>query len=262
MKNKKTKTSTHDRSFVVRWHLIIAACLLIRMTSVLSQTNEPPPVPKWDAAVELGATVTSGNSESVHVTHTGRSDKKWDVHERHFGADIAYGESDDVKNNDRYKAFGQYNHLFTERFYGYLRADALHDSIAEVEYRFTLGPGVGYYLIKTAATSLSVETGPGIVFEKQGHEERNYFTLRIAEKFEHKFNDKVKIWEMLEYLPQIDDWSNNYIVNGELGVETAMSKAWALKVVFQDTYDNEPAPGRKENDLKLIAAVVWKFLGK
>ncbi len=237
------------------------ARLLLAADPAVSQTNAPPPPPKWDASVALGFTLTEGNSDSVLFTLTGRADKKWGRHEVHLGTDIAYGESDSIKNNENARAFGQYNYLFTERWYAYIRADGLHDSIADIEYRFTIGPGVGYYFIKTASTSFSLEGGPGVVFEKQGSDKHNYFTARIAERFEHKFNERVKIWEMVEFLPQLDNF-NNFIVNSELGVESALSRAWALRVVLQDTYDNEPAPGREENDLKLIAAVAWKYIPK
>jgi putative salt-induced outer membrane protein YdiY len=221
-----------------------------------AQTNSPP---KWDVSAAAGLTLTKGNSDTVLFTLTGRGDKKWAANELHLGLDATYGETEDVKNNESLRGFAQYNRLFTERWYGYLRGDGLHDGIADIEYRFTIGPGVGYYFIKNPTTRFSLEGGPAAVFEKQGSDTHSYFTARIAEQFEHKFNDRVRIWEMLEFLPQVDRFEN-FIINGEVGVETALSKAWALRVVLQDTYDNEPAPGRDENDLKLIVAVAWKLI--
>jgi hypothetical protein len=32
-----------------------------------------------------------------------------------------------------------------------------------------------------------------------------------------------------------------------------------MRAVLQDIYDNEPAKGRKNNDLKLITSLVYKF---
>ncbi len=219
-------------------------------------TNPPP---RWDVSVALGLTATRGNSDTVLVSLGARADKKWGVNELHLGTDGTYGEQNDVKNNESLRGFLQYNRLFTERWYGYARVEGLHDALADVEYRFTISPGVGYYLIKNAQTSLSVEGGPGVVFEKQGRDTHNYFTARIAEKFEHKFNDRVRIWESLEFLPELDNF-NNYIVNAEAGVESALSKSWSLRLVLQDTYDNEPAPDRKKNDFKVIAALAWKLV--
>ncbi len=220
----------------------------------------PPPLtppPKWDLSLALGATLTEGNSDSVLFTLIGRADKKFEPHELHLGVDLSYGETEDVKNNETARAFGQYNYLFTDRLFGYVRAEALHDAIADVEYRFTIGPGVGYYFIKREMTTLSVEGGPAFVYEKVGGEETGYLTARIAERFEHKFNDRARIWQTLEFLPQVDDLEN-FIINAEIGVESAITGNWAISLILQDTYDNVPAEGREENDVKLIAAVKWK----
>lgn len=256
----KIKTHNLLKRKTTRSIALGCAALLAALTGVVkaaeTDTNAPP---KWDVSAGAGVTLTKGNSDTALYTVNGRADKIWNANELHLGIDASYGENDSVKNNETLRGFGQYNRLFTERWYGYLRAEGLHDGIADVEYRFTIGPGVGYYFIKTATTHFSVEGGPAAVFEKQGGERNNYFTLRIAEKFDHKFSDRVRVWEMAEFLPQVDRWKN-YIINAEIGVESALSKSWALRLVLQDTYDNEPAPGRENNDLKLIAGVQWKLI--
>ena len=68
------------------------------------------------------------------------------------------------------------------------------------------------------------------------------------------------MWETAEWLPSLKNFSH-YIVNAEVGVEADLSKdkKWALRTYLQDTYNSVPAPGRKNNDLKLVAAVAYKF---
>jgi putative salt-induced outer membrane protein len=225
---------------------------------------EEPAKPKWSRSAFLGATITAGNSDSVLVTANVLAERKGGPNEYSLGLDGAYGELDSEKNVETLHGFAQYNRLFTERFYGYARVDGLHDAIADVEYRFTLGPGVGYYLIKTkddekkTATSLNVEGGPAFITEKVGRDENNYFALRVAEKFEHKFSDTARVWEMVEFLPQIDDW-NNFIINGEVGVEATLTSKLLVRLVVSDTYDNEPAPDRKKNDVKVVSSIGYKF---
>ena len=221
-------------------------------------TPAPPPPPKWDLSVALGATLTEGNSDSVMFSVIGRADKKFEPHEIHAGFDLTYGETDDVKSTETARAFGQYNYLFTDRWYAYLRAEALHDAIADVEYRFTIGPGVGYYIIKRPMTTLAVEGGPAFVYEKVGSDTSGYFTARIAERFEHKFSETARVWQSLEFLPQVDDL-DNFIINAEIGAEAALTTSWAVSVIVQDTYDNVPAEGREENDFKLISALKCKY---
>ena len=136
--------------------------------------------------------------------------------------------------------------------------DALHDDIADVQYRVTLSSGVGYYFIKNTNTFLRGEVGPGVVFEKQGGETDTYMTVRAAERFEHQLSKTAKIWQSAEILPDVSDW-NKYVVNAEIGIEVAVNTKWSLRVYLQDTYDNQPAPDREPNDLKLVAGTVYKF---
>ena len=81
----------------------------------------------------------------------------------------------------------------------------------------------------------------------------------MAERFEYKLTDTTRLWETFEYLPKVDDWANNYLLNFEAGIETSINKHWSLRVVFQDQYASEPASGRKHNDLRLLAGTAYKF---
>lgn len=217
-----------------------------------------PPPPKWESSVTLGLTLTRGNSDTLLFTGNAQTEHKTKENELTFGFDGAYGKNDGVKNTAYLHAFGQYNHLFNDRFFGYLRLDGLHDDIAEIAYRVTFSPGAGYYFVKEKMTTLAGEVGPGIVTEHQGHEYRTYATLRLAERFEHKFENKARIWQSIEFLPQVDRFGN-FIVNAEVGVDAPLSQKMSLTVYLQDTYDNEPAAGRKSNDLKLVSGIKYKF---
>lgn len=219
---------------------------------------EPPPPPRWNSSAAAGLTLTSGNSDTLVATANIGTEKKWDRNEAAFGIDGSYGEQDDEKNIEMLHGFGQYNRLFTDRFFGLFRADAMHDAIADVEYRVTLSPGLGYYFIKNKTTFLRGELGPGVVFEKVGGETDTYMTIRVAERFEHQLSKTAKIWQSAEWLPDVSDW-DNYVINAEIGIEVAINTKWSLRTYIQDTYDNQPAPDRKHNDVKLVAATAYKF---
>jgi len=225
----------------------------------LAQTQPPPPPPPvWESSATLGLSLAKGNSDTLLFTGNIKTQKKGPKDEWAFGADGAYGENNSVKNNDSIHGFGQYNRLFSDRWFGYARADALYDGIADVDYRVTLSPGIGYYFIKEKATTLAAEVGPGVVIEKLGGKSDTYATLRVAERFEHKFSDHARLWQRAEYLPQVTDFGN-YLINFEIGVAASFTKKMELTVMLQDNYASDPAPGRKENDLKLISGITYKF---
>lgn len=240
-----------------------AACLISVSASGqdAAATNAPPKSPPWDVSAAAGLTLTRGNSRTLLFTANVLGTKKWDEgkNELDLGVDGIYGKNEGVKNAESFHGFGQYNRLFTDRWFGYFRVDGLHDAIADIRYRFVLGPGAGYYFIKNTNTMFRGEAGVAYLDERDyNRTTRSYITLRLAERFEQKLSAAAKLWESVEFLPQVDKFSN-YIINSELGVETAMSKHFSLMTYLQDTYHSQPADSRLKNDIKLVSAIKYKF---
>ncbi len=218
-------------------------------------TNTPQ---LWESTLSFGLTLTRGNSDTMLMDSAIKSHRNNLTNEVTLSIEGTYGEDHSVKNNESLHGIGQYNHLFSDRFYGYARGDGFHDAIADLTYRFTLSPGVGYYFLKEKETTLAVEAGPSCVLEKLDGSRENYAAARVAERFERKIDDHARIWENVEFLPQFDQ-GNNFLMNAEVGVETPLTKRLSLSVVAQDNYINLPAPGRLRNDLKLISGLIYKF---
>lgn len=246
---------------------LIFAFLLGIVGAARAQTNNAATTNKWVSSVSLGMTVTRGNSDTLMVSATGVTEKKWYNNDLSLGADALYGESKlsgttgSTETADRDHAFVQYNRSFTPQFYTYARVDGLHDGIADIDYRATLAPGVGYYIIKNKSMDLDVEAGPGYIFQKLNDSDpQDFVTLRLSEKFDYTIGPHSKVWEKVDILPQVDDF-NNYIVNAELGIEAGLNKKnnLALRAVLDDNYNNVPAEGHLKNDLELITSIVYKF---
>lgn len=258
---------------------------VVTVTNVVAAVPAPAPVPAapaapaknpWQSAVSAGLTLTRGNSQSMLFTADILTEKKTKENEYSFGAGVSYGNQSSLQNLpapftgaittskdtvNAYTAFGQWNHLFTDMFFGYVRADVLRDTISSIDYRLNLGPGVGYYLIKKGTTTLAFEAGAGFENEhllNSANAYQSFATVRLAERFEHKFNDRARLWQKVELLPDVGNF-NNYVVNFEIGVEAAVSKSFSLKTYLDDTYNNLPATGRQKNDAKIVAGVSYKF---
>jgi putative salt-induced outer membrane protein YdiY len=148
--------------------------------------------------------------------------------------------------------------MLNDRLYASLDAVAIYDDISEIDYRVTVGPGIGVYLVKNERVSLSFEAGPSYVWEEVGDVEDDYLALRAAQRLDVKFNAGAKMWESVEYLPDTADF-NSHLINAELGVETTVTEGIVLRVVVQNKYDSEPAAGREQNDLSLASSLGVKF---
>jgi putative salt-induced outer membrane protein YdiY len=258
--------------------ITVTNIVTITVTNIVTLTNEPakadvapaevtpaaapitaPPKYPWLSSIGAGLTLTRGNSDTLLVTASAATDKKTPDNEISLGADGAYGENNSIKDVDTIHGFGQYNHLFSERFYGYARAEGLHDGVADLQYRLTLGPGAGYYFLKETNTTFAGEFGTAFVTQKLGDETDSYQTLRLAENFEHKFKRYgARFWESVEILPQVNKF-DNYIMNAEVGIESSLSATISLKTYLVDNFNNEPAAGREKNDVKLVSGISYKF---
>jgi putative salt-induced outer membrane protein YdiY len=254
-----------EKSYAVgrRAGLLVAAALCLGW-SVTSAQDKPAKQKGWETTAAAGVTLTRGNSETFLATLSLDTKRKWQKDEAIFGANAGYGEATvggvDQKNTEFLRGFGQYNRLFNERLYGGLRLDGEYDGIAGVDYRFRVSPLLGYYLIKNAKTTLNLEVGPSVVFENlKTKPSDTYYGMRAGERFEHKLTATTKIWQSFEYIPNVERWVEDYLLIGEAGIDTAITKKLSLRAVFQDTYDSEPAAGRKNNDMRLITGLAYKL---
>ena len=235
----------------------IAVLLMVGfMAAKVTQAQEDA---AFKSTLSAGVTLTEGNSETlqanVGLVTEGEKEGLGSVR---AGIEANYGEStvDGVKettvNNAR--AFAGVRKTITPRTFGALDGSILQDDIADIDYRATLGPGLGTYLVKKEKTSLSIEAGPAYIWEDVGGVREDYFAFRFAERLDYALSETAKIWQSLEYLPRSDDFGD-YLLNAELGVEAAMTTRLNLRLVLQNKYDSTPGEDLEKNDLTLIAGI-------
>jgi len=236
--------------------LVILASLSLGLTASAT-TN------RLETTLSAGATLTDGNTKTqqgnIRLVTEGERDKLGSFK---VGADAKYGKSekdgveDTTVNNA--KGFANVKKTLSEKTFAYFDVTLDHDEIADLSYRLTAGPGVGVFLVKSDANKLSFEAGPTFVSEEKAGEKDEYLALRMGENGEMRFPNKSKIWESIEYLPQIDDVTR-YLINTELGIEAAVNHRISLRLVLQDKYDSEPGDDLEGNDLSLIAGISLKI---
>lgn len=103
----------------------------------------------------------------------------------------------------------------------------LYDELAEIDYRTNLDPTYGYYFIKDNQFKFKLEGGPSYIFEKVGQKSDDYLAPRLADRFDWALTCTSKIYQLAEILFDVND-SDNYIINAEIGVESALTTALSL----------------------------------
>lgn len=237
---------------------IVAVAALSMAATAQELTNKT-----FKTSLALGAAITDGNSQTMQLNGSivGEGEKEG-LGSFRAGIEANYGEStvNETKDTtaDNTKLFANAKRTLTPHSFAYADTSVFRDDIALIDYRAILGPGAGYYFLKNDKTTLSAEAGVSYVWEKVESVRDSYTALRAAERFEHKFSETAKLWESVEYIPQADDLEN-YLVNAEVGVQSALNAHLNLRLVLQRKYDNQPAPDREKADLNLIAGISATF---
>ena len=238
-------------------------------TNAPAATKPPAALPKppspWYTTVSMNAAVARGNADTLLIWAALNSLRKWDKNEIALGVDATYGSNSDPTTRketttaQNYGLYAQYNRILSDRVYLGLRSDARQDRIAFVDYRVTVAPALGYYVIKDDRLKVKTESGPAFIFESlQGAGTANYLTLRLAEEVQWKINDRASIIQGMEYLPQVADFGN-FVMNFNLGLSAKITEKASATITFQDFYRSVPAPGRRGNDLRLMAGISYSF---
>jgi len=250
--------------FVLLLAVLVPAVLVARRAAVAA--DAAPSVRPWQTSLSVGLTLTAGNSETL-VANAGLAiEKESKPNLLRAGTEVSYGETvvetesgatDRETTMQNAKAYANYKRAFARAF-GYLDGAALHDEIADVQYRVIVGPGIGWFAIDSERAKLSLEFGPGWLTEEVANEQDDMFTARVAERFSYHLSKTAKLWQSLEYLADSADL-DDYLLNAEFGVEAAVNSHLSLRLVVQDKYDSVPAEARDENDLTVIGGLSYRL---
>lgn len=220
----------------------------------------------WDTSIAVGLNLTQGNSDTVLGSASIRTEHEEGAHSFRMGAEGAYGETevtreggetDDEVTAQNAKAAANYK-LKADVPYLYVDATWEHDDVADVDYRFIGGPGVGTSIINRDDLKFETDVGVAYVREDVGGVTDDYASVRFSEYVKWQISETAKLWQEAVILPRADDF-DDYLLNGELGVEAALNASMSLRIVVQDKYDSTPAAGQEKNDVAVISALAWRL---
>lgn len=240
------------------FHHLRRALVPFLLLAIGAQAEDATPEPSrtWSLSVALGVTANRGNSDNTTATAGILAEGKTEERELRAGGDIAYGESDDKTDTNNGKLFAEYRELLGSRNYALANLSALYDRQADISYRVTVALGLGHYFIKGERSLFSVDIGPAGVFERVGGEDDQFASLRIGQRAELKTSETSKVWEEVEYLPDVSDF-DRYLFNAEVGAEASVTTHIKLRIVLKNSYNSRPAADHDENDLSIIGSLVW-----
>jgi putative salt-induced outer membrane protein YdiY len=229
-----------------------------RVNNIPGKTEAKPSETGWRRSLELGVSTSRGNSDTLRLDGAISGSKETEENAYFLKVGGRYGESDEQKDTENAAGEAKAQRRLTERVYAAAEANAFHDQIADLAYRARGSLSLGRHFIWTERTVLNAEIGPGYVAEKKGGAADGFMAGRVAQYLEHLVTPSLQIWETVEYVPNLEDFTV-YYVNASIGLETVLVSNLSLRFVVEDRYDNSPAEGKESNDLTTTTALAWSF---
>jgi putative salt-induced outer membrane protein len=231
------------------------------MVSAIATAGYAEETKKWSDQAELSFVDTAGNTDVTSLAAKNRL--RYAFSEDLVGSwklAALYAETDGEKTAESYATELRMDYDYTDKIYFAGIGGWFKDEFAGIESRYYIGPAVGYRYLTGPKHFLTGEAGLNYVMEEYTDEtDSNYLQGRLFGIYEYAFTDKNRFSQSLEFLYDFED-SDNYNINSETAVISALTDAFSLKASYVIKYDNEPVPATLDDtDTILSVALVANF---
>ena len=213
---------------------------------------------RWEPGVFFGMESNAGNTDTLTLNAGASLDGAIGDHEIRLAGEGSYGEESSDTTTEKFDGEAQYNWVFDDPWYAYARNEFNYDQIALIDYRLILSPGLGRYIVQNDTWDLALEAGPGYLWEKVADVSDDGPTARFAQRYHRTVTENTTVFQQIEFLPRIDDFGD-YILDGQIGIDAAMGGGFSTRIAIKDRYDPEPGEGLEENDVQVIAGIIYKI---
>ena len=197
----------------------------------------------WHYEAGLDITGKTGNSEQLGTSFSFRATCKssYDTLQLYTGYDRQV--TDGAKSTDQGRLGSDYQNNFLGRFSWYARDELGFNYISAINFYNTAAAGLGYYVVKNKADSLTFRAGLGHRYEDYstaGARNLNALTLDLG-----LINDlTLKTWSMhnlITYTPSVDNFSTYRIYHESYIQLPTVNPHWKFRVGVSNDYYN-PLP--------------------
>lgn len=229
----------------------------------------------WKGVGELGLSVSRGNARAENLNAKlgfTRETEQWNLGFnlaalRAKGEVMVNGVESFEVNANRYEAETSAGYKVNDQhsLVGTFRAE--RDDFAAYRDQLTLAIGYQWQVLKSDATDLSFEGGPGYrrlraqplflgtpPVEVQPDWESDLI-VRGEMKYRHQLTETTTLTDTL----LVESGDSNTFIRNDLGISVAINASLALKAGLQHRHNTEAAPGQKKTDTLLTTNLVYNF---
>ncbi len=241
-----------------------AAALALMATTVVSASAEEEQEPAelgWTGKAILAASLASGDVNVFTGHLEGSAERKWESDVLRLGLNGIYGLTDGEQNANAQAATGDWRHFLSERIFSYLDAEFGRDTIQQINWRFigNLGPGWRVWRAEEKRR-LDLELGVGYRHEEYRGptQTRDDVNLRFAFEHLNRIGPALEVGHSGELLLPAND-PDGFLARSELILSLPLGGAWHYRSSVGLEYQNEPAMGNEEVNVRATAGLEFRF---
>ena len=206
--------------------------------------------------IELGAIITSGNTEEENVSYGVTVDWLRENWEYQFTSDgLRNSRFGDVTAQRFYHVARGRRELDENSFWG-VRGAYEDDRFNGFDYQADVTVTYGRNFLTTVDNmSLSTEIGPGYRRSVTAVDEFNEIIVRAAGEYVWNLSEAANFFQNLS----IEAGEESTIYRSETGVESALLENLALRVSFNVRHQTDVPVDRENTDTQTAVSVVWSF---
>ncbi|KIN70212.1 Salt-stress induced outer membrane protein [Sulfitobacter noctilucicola] len=219
----------------------------------------------WRGSFALSASGTSGNTDTGELSGAGRLTYGIGDWNHLAGFAIEYGESNGVKNEEKFFATYEGSRYFTPSFYAFGIARFQYDGLLTDTNGVTvdgsetdafLGFGPGYRVLNKDNHTWRVQAGPGVRYFKDvnGVSETEVGFIASSRYF-YAITDTVSFTNDTDILGS----DLNTIVSNDAGVNFKVTDNLSTRINYRTDYNTDPVAGLKSTDNTLGVSLVLGF---
>jgi len=229
--------------------------------SKVTQINpKPKPVIKISARVNVGASRTTGNTDTGAAHLDGRFMARTEKNRITITGEYDWEESEG--DTTVKKALGSiaYDQFFTSKWYGYGKVGLENNKFIDLNLRTDIGVGPGYQAFESDQLNLKFEGGLSYVNEDYiDRQDKDYAAYRLAMDYDQYFFDKFfQLFFTNENLVRADD-TEDIVSRTRTGVRLPFYKSLNLTGQYNLDWYNKPAPGTEKTDQSFIFSLGYSY---
>ena len=236
----------------------------------ITRGSESKRIDYWTAKIGLGLNISSGNTDQIQYNMKGSLKRRTLINRFVFDYLGNFVSTDNEETADSQRITAYFD-IFKTRdfFFRVVHAEYYRDPFQNIQYRGTVGAGVGYHLIDTSKTNWDIKAGPAYQFTRFESVElgqdltESTPAFSAGTSFDTELTDKIDLIANYNFNIVNDD-SGRYMHHVIMTLETEITDLLDFDVSCIWEHTQKPALRSdgtipKKDDFQLIFSVIIDF---